>query len=473
MKMYIAGKWVDSPQMLSVKAPYSGQVVDRVPDATSQQIDQALAAAEKGAAAMAQLTAYERSQIMLRAADLLQASVEDFAQTISLEEGKPLVESRGEVGRMPDLMRLSAYEGAQLRGETLPLDSQAGVRGKFGFTVRVPCGVIVAISPFNFPLLLVLHKIAPALASGNAVILKPATYTPLIALKLTEVFLKAGLPEHGLQCITGSGSRIGPALCGDPRVRKISFTGSAEVGEQLAKAAGAKKLSLELGANSPVVVLKDADMDAAAAATAIGGYVNAGQVCISVQRVLVQRSSYADFLDALKPKVEAIKVGDPMQEDTRLSALISEGDAERVGAWVDQAVQAGARVVTGGQRDGAKFAPTIVADVTPQMRVSSDELFGPAVAVSPVENIDEAIRLANDSSFGLGAGVFTRDINHALRFAQEVHAGTVMVNWTCLWRADLMPYGGFKQSGFGREGPRYAVDEMTEIKTVVLHGLDS
>ena len=473
MKMYVAGQWVDSPKMLEVKAPYSGEVVDCVPDATSQQLEQALAAAEKGAVAMAQLTGYERSQIMLRAADLVQASVEDFARTITLEEGKPLGESRVEAGRMPDLMRLSAYEGAQIRGETLPLDSQAGVRGKFGFTVRVPCGVIVAISPFNYPLLLVLHKVAPALAAGNAVILKPASYTPLIALKLTEVFLKAGLPENGLQCITGSGSRIGPALCGDPRVRKITFTGSAEVGEQLAKAAGAKKLSLELGSNCPVVVLKDADMDAVAAATVVGGYVNAGQVCLSVQRVLVQRSSYGDFLDALKPKVEAIKMGDPLDEETKLSALISEGDAERVGAWVDQAVKEGARLVTGGQRDGAKFAPTIVADVAPKMRVSCDELFGPAVAVTPVESIDEAIRVANDSSFGLGAGVFTRDINNAMRFAREVHTGTVQVNWTSLWRADLIPYGGFGQSGFGREGPRYAIEEMTEIKTVVLHGLDS
>ena len=383
MKMYVAGQWVDSPKMLEVKAPYSGEVVDSVPDATSKQVEQALAAAEKGAAAMAQLTGYERSQIMLRAADLVQASVEDFARTITLEEGKPLGESRVEAGRMPDLMRLSAYEGAQIRGETLPLDSQAGAQGKFGFTLRVPCGVIVAISPFNYPLLLVLHKIAPALAAGNAVILKPASYTPLIALKLTEVFLKAGLPENGLQCITGSGSRIGPALCGDPRVRKITFTGSAEVGELLAKAAGAKKLSLELGSNCPVVVLKDADMDAVAAATVVGGYVNAGQVCLSVQRVLVQRSSYGDFLDALKPKVEAIKMGDPLDEETKLSALISEGDAERVGAWIDQSVKQGARVVTGGQRDGAKFAPTIVADVAPKMRVSCDELFGPAVAVTP------------------------------------------------------------------------------------------
>ncbi len=472
MKMYVAGQWVDSPKMLEVKAPYSGEVVDSVPDATSKQVEQALAAAEKGAAAMAQLTGYERSQIMLRAADLVQASVEDFARTITLEEGKPLGESRVEAGRMPDLMRLSAYEGAQIRGETLPLDSQAGAQGKFGFTLRVPCGVIVAISPFNYPLLLVLHKIAPALAAGNAVILKPASYTPLIALKLTEVFLKAGLPENGLQCITGSGSRIGPALCGDPRVRKITFTGSAEVGELLAKAAGAKKLSLELGSNCPVVVLKDADMDAVAAATVVGGYVNAGQVCLSVQRVLVQRSSYGDFLDALKPKVEAIKMGDPLDEETKLSALISEGDAERVGAWIDQSVKQGARVVTGGQRDGAKFAPTIVADVAPKMRVSCDELFGPAVAVTPVENIDEAIRVANDSSFGLGAGVFTRDINNAMRFAREVHTGTVQINWTSLWRADLIPYGGFRQSGFGREGPRYAIEEMTEIKTVVMHGLD-
>jgi glyceraldehyde-3-phosphate dehydrogenase (NADP+) len=340
-----------------------------------------------------------------------------------------------------------------------------------GFTIRVPCGIVVAISPYNYPLLLVLHKVGPALAAGNAVILKPATQTPLVALKLTQLLLEAGLPENGLQCLTGSGAEIGPALCADDRVRKISFTGSTAVGEQITKVAGVKKLSLELGSNCPMVIMPDADLNTVAEATAVAGYVNAGQVCISLQRVIAHRDIYADFLDAVKEPVEAIKIGDPQAEDTRLGAMISEQEAIRVGEWVDEAVRGGARLITGGERHGAVFAPTVVADVAPQMRISCDELFGPAIAVTPVDNIDEAIALSNDSKYGLGAGIFTRDVNHALRFAREVQTGSVMVNWTPLWRADLMPYGGFKQSGVGKEGPRYAVEEMTEIKTVVFHGV--
>jgi acyl-CoA reductase-like NAD-dependent aldehyde dehydrogenase len=315
--------------------------------------------------------------------------------------------------------------------------------------------------------------VGPALSAGNAVILKPATTTPLSALKLTEVFLEAGLPENGFQCITGSGSRLGPILCGDSRVRKISFTGSTDVGEKLAKVAGVKKLSLELGSNSALVVLPDADLEKVAEATAIGGYVNAGQVCISTQRVLVHREAYADFLDALKPRVEALKIGDPLADDTKISAMVTLKDAERVESWIREAVQNGARVLTGGQRYGAIVSPAVVADVKPQMRVSCEELFGPAVAVTPVDSIDEAIAVVNDSKYGLGAGIFTRDVNNAWRFAREVQSGMIQVNWTPLWRADLMPYGGFKASGIGREGPRYAIEEMTEVKTVIFHGLDN
>ena len=471
MKMYIDGNWLDSSEMIPVVSPYSQEVVDTVPEATPKQIAAALAAAESAAAVMGRLTAYERSQILLRAADILAGRVEEIARLISLEEGKPLSESRGEVSRTPDLFRLCAFEGAQMRGETLPLDSQAGTRGKLGFTLRVPCGVVVAITPFNYPLLLVAHKVGPALAGGNAVILKPATKTPLTALKLTEIFLQAGLPENGLQCITGSGHKIGLALCSDPRVRKISFTGSTEVGKKISQVAGVKKLSLELGANCPLVVLPDADLGKVAEATAVGGYANAGQVCISTQRVLVHRKVYGDFLDALKPRVEAIKVGDPLAEDTRLSAMITEDGAQRVEDWIKEARDNGARVLTGGQRHGAVFAPTIVVDVKPNMRISCQELFGPAVAITPVETIEEAIALANDSEYGLGAGIFTRDVNLAFRFAREVQAGTVQINWTPMWRADLMPYGGFKGSGIGKEGARYALEEMTEIKTVVFHGI--
>jgi acyl-CoA reductase-like NAD-dependent aldehyde dehydrogenase len=470
--MYINGEWVESHSQIPVTAPYSGDVIDTVPEATPEQVEKTITAAEKGAAIMAKLTAHDRNEILNRAADLFQQRIEDFAKIVSGEVGKPLTEARGEVGRMPALLRLAAYEGSQLRGETLPIDAQSGAAGKVGITLRVPCGVVVAITPFNYPILLVIHKVAPALAAGNAVILKPATYTPLSALMFTEVMLEAGLPEHGLQCITGSGSDLGGALCSDPRVRKISFTGSTEVGEKISRVAGVKKLSLELGSNSPLIVLPDADLEQVAQATAAGGYVNAGQVCISLQRVLVHDSVYGNFLDALKGPVEAIKVGDPQEEDTQLSAMISEAEARRVEQWTEEAVQDGASIVTGGEREGSVVAPTVVADVTPDMKISRRELFGPAVGVSRIESVEEGIALANDSQYGLGAGIFTQDINKAWKFAREVQSGNVMINWTPLWRADLMPYGGFKQSGIGNEGPRYAVEEMTEIKTVVFHGVD-
>ena len=261
------------------------------------------------------------------------------------------------------------------------------------------------------------------------------------------------------------------ALCSDPGCGRSASRGARDVGEKITQVAGVKKLSLELGSNSPLVVLPDAALNTVADATAIGGYVNAGQVCISTQRVLVHRKVYADFLDALKPRVEAIKVGDPLKDDTKLSAMITEGAAQRVEDWIEEACEGGARVVTGGRRNGTVFAPTVVADVKPQMRVSCDELFGPAVAVTPVDSIEEAIALANDSKYGLGAGIFTSDIKNALRFAREVQSGTIQINWTPLWRADFMPYGGFKSSGIGKEGPRYAIEEMTELKTVVFHGI--
>ena len=471
MHMYIDGGWTEGSKTLRVVAPYAGEEIDTVPDAGPAEVERTLAAAGRGARAMAALTGYERAQILNRAADLVAGQVEELALTIAQEVGKPLAEARGEASRAADLIRLSAFEGTQMRGESLPLDANAATKGKLGFTLRHPCGVVLAITPFNYPLLLVLHKIGPALATGNAVILKPARNTPLTALKLTALFLEAGLPENGLQCITGSGSTLGPALCADARVRKISFTGSTAVGEEITRVAGVKKLSLELGSNCPMVVMPDADLDQVAAATATAGYVNAGQVCISLQRVLVHRDVYADYLDAVKAPIEAIRVGPSLGEDTQLSAMISETEAERVGDWVDEAVGSGARLVTGGQRDGAIFAPTVVADVNPQMKVFADEVFGPAVAVTPVSDIDDAIRLTNDSRYGLGAAIFTRDVTNAMRFAQEAESGNVHINWTPLWRADLMPYGGVKGSGFGKEGVRYAAEEMTELKTVVVHGL--
>ena len=469
MKMFVAGEWTGSPEETVVTNPYSGDVVDSVPVATPDQVESALAAAVEGIRQMAALTAFERSEILARAAAIVEERGEELARLLTLEEGKPIFESRVEVSRVPDMLRLCAFEAAHLRGETLPLDAAANGARKFGFTLRVPCGVVVAITPFNFPVLLVVHKIGPALAAGNAVILKPAGQTPLTALRLTEMLLEAGLPELGLQCVTGPGSVVGPRLCADKRVRKISFTGSTQVGEAIANLAGVKRLSLELGSNCPVIVLPDADIDRVAAAVAAGGYGNAGQACISTQRVLVDQSVYHDVLEALHAKVSAIETGDPLDESTRLGAMISEHEAERVGTWIADAVGAGASVLTGGERDGALFAATVVADVDPAMRISCDELFGPAVGVTPVADVEQALALANDSEYGLSAGIFTQDVDVAMRFAREAETGNVHLNGTPTWRADFMPYGGLKQSGVGKEGPRYAVEEMTESKTIVFH----
>ncbi len=333
-KMYINGDWVDSPESIEVLAPYTGEVIESVPSASPEQVETALAAAEKGAKIMAGMTAFDRGQILRKTADLVDKHSEELARLIATEAGKPISESRGSVTRCAEILRLSAFEGAQLRGEYLPLDANMCTEGKMGFVMRVPCGVVLAITPYNYPFYLVIQKIGPVLAAGNAVILKPATQTPLIALRFTELLLEAGLPDLGIQTLTGSGSQLGPVLCADPRVRKVSFTGSKEVGESITKAVGIKKLSLELGSNCPMIVLPDGDLEMAAQAASVAGYVNAGQVCISLQRIIVHQDVYADFIDALKPAVESIKIGPPLEENSRMSAMISGPELDRVDAWV-------------------------------------------------------------------------------------------------------------------------------------------
>lgn len=471
MRMFVAGEWTEGKAREEVRSPYDGTTVAEVPVAGLEDVERALAAAVRGADAQRRTAAYDRQTLMLRAAELADARVDDIARTISLETGKTIREATTEASRAGDLIRLAAFEGTQLYGHSLPLDAHPGAgRSRLGFTLRQPCGVVVAITPFNYPLLLVLHKVAPALAAGNAVVLKPARQTPVTALKLVEILLEAGLAPEAISCLTGPGSELGNALCRDKRVRKISFTGSTATGEQIARIAGVKKLSLELGASCPVAILADADIELAAQAVSVGGYVNAGQVCISVQRVLADRTIVGDFLDALVPQVEAIRTGDPLDEETGMGSLISEHDARRVEERLHSCTRAGGRVLAGGERAGAVLSPAVVADVDPDDPLSTDELFGPAVAVTSVPDVESAIRLANATPYGLGAGVFTRDVRNAVSFARDVDAGSIQINWTPLWRADLMPYGGLKHSGIGKEGPRWAVEEMTEVKTVVLHG---
>lgn len=474
MKMLVNGEWRSGGDSFEVRSPYSGDVVDSVPKAGEQDVEDTLAAAADAARAMAKTPAHVRAEALNRAASLCEQQAEDLARIISAESGKPLGEARGEASRLAEMLRLAAFEGAHLRGETMQLDALAAppAEDKFGFTLRVPCGVVVAVTPFNYPALLVMHKIAPALAAGNAVILKPASATPLSALKIAEIIMESGLlPGGALQCVTGGGETVGARLCADPRVRKVSFTGSAEVGGRIASAAGAKMMSLELGANSPCVIMPDADIGEAATLSAAGGYVNAGQVCISMQRALVHEKVYADYVDAASEAVRAIKVGAPDAEDTRMSAMISEPEAARVDSWVGEAASAGARVLTGGEREGALMQPTFLADVSPEMRIFEEEVFGPVLGATPVKDLDEALALCGAGGYGLAASVFTRDVGSAMRFVREVGAGNAHVNWTPLWRNDMMPYGGFGKSGVGKEGVRSAVESMTEVKTAIIHGV--
>ena len=473
MEMLIGGAWCPAASGRSeeVTSPFDGSVAGTVPVADAADVRAAIGQGEQGAVTWRRTPAHERMRILLRAAELADERAEATARIISAEAGKTITEARGEASRSGDLIRLAAFEGTQLYGDALPLDANRGTGlDKIGFTLHQPVGIVAAITPFNYPALLVMHKLAPALAAGNAVVLKPARTTPLTALALARCFTDAGLPSGVLSVVTGPGGVLGDALVTDPRVRKVSFTGSTATGEHITQVAGIKKLSLELGSSCPVVVLPDADLELAASAVAAGGYVNAGQVCISVQRVITHPAVGADFLDALVPKVEAIRTGDPRSGQTTMGTLITAAEAERVERSIQDAVAGGAKLLTGGERDGAVLSPAVLAGVDPRSAFSQDELFGPAVAVSSAEDWEQAIAQANGTPYGLGAGIFTSDVSGAVRAIREIDAGNVHINWTPLWRADLMPYGGLKASGIGKEGPRSAVAEMTDTKTVVLHG---
>jgi acyl-CoA reductase-like NAD-dependent aldehyde dehydrogenase len=469
MKMHIGGGWVDKSQKIEVLNPYDGSVVDTVPEGDAGDVETALETAVAGARVMAKMTGYQRYEILHRASEIMVERVEELARIITLEEGKILAEGRIEARRAAEIINLSAEEAKRLYGEVIPLEGAPGVQGKLGFTVRVPCGGVVGISPFNFPLHLVCHKVGPALAAGNAIIVKPATDTPLSALKLVEILLEAGVPFEALQCLTGRGSAIGDRLCSDRRVRKITFTGSRDIGERICHTAGIKRVTMELGSNAPFIIMPDADPEKAAMAAAATGFANAGQVCISTQRVITHNRIYGDFLDAFKTQVGRITTGNPLDESVKMGPMIREKDSARVGSWVQEALSGGAELIIGGERNGSLHAPTVVANVRPDMKISCDEVFGPVVGVTRADDIDEAIALANHTHYGLSAAIFTQNLDWAMKFIREVESGNLMVNWGTQWRADLMPYGGLKESGLGKEGPKYAVEEMTELKMAVIH----
>jgi acyl-CoA reductase-like NAD-dependent aldehyde dehydrogenase len=471
MKHYpllINGEWVTSNEKLEVKDKYSGEVIGTVAVADKALVDRAISAA-RAAADSKPLSPYRRYEILLAASRLLVERKQEIARILTGEVGKTMKESLVEVDRAMQTLEISAEEAKRIEGEVVPVESAPGSENRLAFTLRVPVGVVCAITPFNVPLNLVCHKIGPALAAGNAVVLKPTSATPLVAVILAEVLQQAGLPAGYLNVVVGPGSTVGEWLAQDERINLYTFTGSPSVGKRLKQQTGLRKVLLELGSNSAVIVDKDADLDMAAKLTVGKSFANAGQVCISVQRIYVHEAVQAQFMEKFVAAVKQLKLGSPYDDATDIGPMISVQEAERAESWVQEAVAAGARIEVGGTRNGAMFEPTVLSGVRHEMKVVCEELFAPVVGIATYTDIDECIDRINLSKYGLQAGIFTSNVNTAFHAARRIHVGGVMINDASQFRADAMPYGGVKESGWGKEGPKYAIHEMTEEKIVVFN----
>lgn len=467
-KIFLGGKWQEVLDTLEVHAPFDGKVVGTCGRASAADLEASIVAAEEGFQIMRALPSYRRADMCAKVAAALRQRKDEFARTLALEAGKPIKQARVEMDRAIFIWEVAAEEAKRMGGEILPLDWNEASVNRTGLVRRFPVGPIAAITPFNFPMHLVAHKVAPALASGNSLVLKPASQTPLSALNLATTFAESGVPEKAVSVVPCAAS-LAERLVTDERTKMFTFTGSPAVGWDLKSKAGKKKVALELGGNAGVIVHSDADLEFAANRIVAGGFLYAGQSCISVQRVFVQKSVHDDFLERLLTKTKQLKVGNPLDEATDVGPMIHVREAERAEAWLEEATRAGAHLLCGGGRQGAVLEPTIVINAKPDMKVNCLEIFAPVVTVSPYEQFDDAVRAVNDSRYGLQAGVFTRDLQAAFRAYRELEVGGVIVNDISSWRVDHMPYGGVKDSGFGREGLRYAIEEMTEPKLLVLN----
>jgi len=469
MDMLIDGRWVKTSETIEVTDPWDGSVVDTVPRGTAAHVDEAIAAAARAFRTWRFAPVHEKMRVLRAVADDVAANVEEYARLIAREGSKTIREARKEARRCVNTLSLSAEEARRLYGQTVPFDSFPGGENRHGYWIREPIGVIAAITPFNDPLNLVAHKLGPAIASGNTVVCKPATVTPLSALRLAEAFQRAGLPDGVLNVITGPGHEIGDPLVADPRVRMISFTGGVEAGLAITAKAGLKKIGMELGSNSPVIVMADADFDRAVADTVSGAFWAAGQNCIGVQRVFVERSIFDRYLEAFVAQAKAYKVGPKLEEDCSMGPLITEGEARRVEAWIEEARRGGATVHCGGARGGpigTVIPPTVLTGVGMDMQLGCHEVFGPAVSLWPVDSVEEAVAKANAVDYGLHAAIFTRSLATAHYAIKHLECGGVIVNDSTDYRLDQMPFGGIKNSGLGREGVAFALLEMTEPKVV-------
>jgi len=464
--MWVGGKALSSGKTYELRLPYDGSFTARVAEGDETSLEAACSAAAAGAAAMALMSNAERSDLLFRVVSLLNDNAAELSELLTLETGKPIKESRIEADRAQQTLIASAIVARELTGEAIPIDGSPIGKGRLAMTIREPLGIIGAITPFNLPLNLALHKVGPALAGGNAIVHKPSEQTPLSAIRLAQLFTEAGAPAGAYNVVTGDGAKIGQQLVRDPRIRMITFTGSVEVGKEIKNNAGLKRVTLELGGNSGLIVDHDADLDLAVSRAVPGCFLLSGQTCLSVQRIYAHESVLSAFTTRFLTAMEALQIGHPMEESTDISSLISEAEAKRVESWIEDAIKLGAKLIKGGKRTGATITPAVLQHVPAEAKMSCDEIFGPVVALNSFSDLNDAIHAVNETPYGLQAGIFTRDLTRAFDAARRLKVGGVIINDIPGFRADQMPYGGVKNSGLGREGPRYAIEEMTEMKLI-------
>lgn len=467
-KLWINGKWEDGKSTYDLTSPYTGEVIAKVAKASVSDVERAIEGAHEAFKKFKNTTAYERAEILYKVVDILRSRKQEFAEVLAQEAGKPITAGLAEIDRTIATYQFSAEAAKQSNGETVPLDAAPGTKDRIGYTKRVPLGVVSAITPFNFPFNLVAHKLGPAFAVGNAVVLKPATQTPLSAIVMAEIFKEAGLPDGVLQIVTGSGGELSDTLITHPLVKKVTFTGSGQVGLKIKEKVGLRKVTLELGSNSALIVEPSTPIDKVINRCVTGAFSFAGQVCISLQRIYIHESIYEKFSEAFIEETKKLKVGDPLDPTTDVSAMINPNEVERIKEWIEEAKREGAQVATGAQFTERTMTPTVMTNVKPDMKIVCLETFAPIVSLVPYKTLDEAIELANSSDYGLNLGIYTNVLSDAMYAAEQLEAGAIIINDIPTFRVDNMPYGGVKNSGYGREGIKYAIEEMTDLKFIAI-----
>ncbi|WP_342504325.1 aldehyde dehydrogenase family protein [Lysinibacillus sp. FSL L8-0126] len=465
-KLWMNGQWQDAKESYELTSPYSGEVIAQVAKASIQDVERAIEGAQQAFQSFKKTTAYERAEILYKVVEIMRQRKEEFAEILALEAGKPIVAGLAEMDRTIATYQFAAEGAKQSKGETVPMDAAPGAGDRIGWTKREPLGVISAITPFNFPFNLVAHKLGPAFAVGNTVVLKPATQTPLSAIVMAEIFREAGLPDGALQIVTGSGGELSDTLVTHPYVKKVTFTGSSKVGLSIKEKVGLRKITLELGSNAAVIVEPSTPIHKIVSRCVSGAFNFAGQVCISLQRIYVHSSIIDEFTEAFVEETKKLIVGDPLDTKTDVSAMINPNEVERIRAWVEEAQEQGAVIATGGEFTERTLTPTVMTNVTADMKIICQETFAPIVSIVSYETLDDAIRLVNESDLGLNAGIYTNILSDALYAADELQAGTVIINDIPTFRVDNMPYGGVKMSGYGREGIKWAIEEMSDMKFI-------